>query len=319
MADQQIAVLIDYENVGLSSIQWLFDQISDIGRVIVKRAYADWSIATTKRDQEKLLELGIEPVHLFHSPGSGKNSSDIRLVTEAVDLLYQSPVGTFVIVSADSDFVPLVSKLRSAGKTVIGAGREAAVSRMLVTSCDRYFYLDQNKAPATVPSKSGPSSQQTTGSLLARAVRATMDEQGRALGSKLRQTIQRLDPAFDFPALGYPTFSKFLEASPEVKVTRPKGPGDIIVELLDQSTPDFAAQAGFDGWAVAIHAAWSKRADTGNKFISGPAAAASAATVLGVAKLTASRFKTLQRLLDSSELLRKHWSRDGNRVVRRAD
>ena len=319
MADRQLAVLIDYENVGLSSIQWLFDQISDVGRVIVKRAYADWSIATTKRDQDKLLELGIEPVHLFHSPGSGKNSSDIRLVTDAVDLLYQSPVDTFVIVSADSDFVPLVSKLRSAGKTVIGAGRKAAVSRMLVISCDRYFYLDQNKAPAAVSSKRGPASQQTTGSLLARAVRATMDEQGRALGSKLRQTIQRLDPAFDFPALGYSTFSKFLVASPEVKVTRPKGPGDIIVELLDQSKADFATQTGSDGWALAIHAAWSSRAATGNEFISWPTAAGDAAAALGVAKLTDSRFKTLQRLLDSSELLRKSWSRDGNRLFRRAD
>lgn len=233
MADQQIAVLIDYENVGLNSIQWLFDQISDVGRVIVKRAYADWSTTASKLGRDKLLELGIEPIHLFHSAGSGKNSSDIRLATDAVDLLYQSPVDTFVIVSADSDFVPLVSKLRAAGKTVIGAGRQAVVSRTLVTSCDRYFYLDQNSTQTTVsPARKRSPQRQPIDSLLVRAVKATMDEQGRTLGSKLRQTLQRLDPSFDFRALGHSTFSKYLEASPEVKVTRPRGPGDVVVELV---------------------------------------------------------------------------------------
>ncbi|MFQ5875730.1 MAG: NYN domain-containing protein [Dehalococcoidia bacterium] len=148
MSEAQIAVLIDYENVGgLDSIQSLFDQLSDIGRVIVKRAYADWSVAGKKRDQ--LLELGIEAVHHFRSAGSAKNSSDICLVIDAVDLLYRSPVDTFVIVSSDSDFVPLTSKLQAAGKTVIGAGRRDVVSRTLVRSCDKYIYLAaKDEAPA---------------------------------------------------------------------------------------------------------------------------------------------------------------------------
>src|SRR3990172_7299499 len=101
MADQQIAVLIDYENVGLGSIRWLFDQISDIGRIVVKRAYADRSAENTRRDRGQVLELGIEPVILFHSAASGKNSSDIRLAIDAVDLLHGSSfIDTFVIVSA---------------------------------------------------------------------------------------------------------------------------------------------------------------------------------------------------------------------------
>ena len=141
--ERQLAVLIDFENAGLKSVQWLFDQVSDIGRIIVKRAYADWSVESDKRDQ--LLELGVEPVHLFRSGSGGKNSSDIRLAIDAIELLHQSPVDTFVIVSSDSDFVPLVSKLRAAGKTVIGAGREAIVSRTLIRSCDRYFYLEQGE------------------------------------------------------------------------------------------------------------------------------------------------------------------------------
>src|SRR4030042_5199610 len=99
ITERQLAVLIDFENTGLKSIQWLFDQVSDIGRIIVKRAYADWSVEAGKRDQ--LLELGIEPVHLFHSSGGGKNSSDIRLAIDAIELLYQSTVDQFIIVSSD--------------------------------------------------------------------------------------------------------------------------------------------------------------------------------------------------------------------------
>ena len=177
IAERQLAVLIDFENTGLKSIQWLFDQVSDIGRIIVKRAYADWSVEADKRDQ--LLELGIEPVHLFHSSGGGKNSSDIRLAIDAIELLHQSPVDTFIIVSSDSDFVPLVSKLRSAGKTVIGAGREAITSRTLVRSCDRYFYLEQSdKVPSTEPSPQEERHKEQVDQLLMRAVRAAIDEQG---------------------------------------------------------------------------------------------------------------------------------------------
>ena len=225
--DRQVAVLIDFENVGLSSVQWLFDQVSDVGRIIVKRAYADWSVSKSKRDQ--LLELGIEPIHLFHS-GSGKNASDIRLAIDAVDLMYQSPVDTFVIVSSDTDFVPLVSKLRAAGKTVIGAGRQPKDSGTLVKSCDRYFYLDSGGQPAAAKRSS---KKPPVESLLVRAVKTAMDEQGSVAGSRLHQTLQRLDPGFDFRAMGHSTFRKYLVASPEVKVERQRGRSDVIVELAD--------------------------------------------------------------------------------------
>ena len=220
IAEQQLAVLIDFENTGLKSIQWLFDQVSDIGRIIVKRAYADWSVEADKRDQ--LLELGIEPVHLFRSSGGGKNSSDIRLAIDAIDLLHQSPVDTFIIVSSDSDFVPLVSKLRSAGKTVIGAGREATVSRTLVRSCDRYFYLEQSdkipSADSAEPSTQGELPKEQVNQLLMRAIRAAIDEQGRVVGSKLGLTLQRLDPSFDYRSLGYSTFMDMYRRHQNVNV-----------------------------------------------------------------------------------------------------
>lgn len=225
-----VAVLVDFENVGLDSIQWLFDQISDVGRIIVKRAYADWSTASGKRDQ--LLELGIEPIQQFHSGPTCKNSSDIKLAIDAIELLYQSPVDTFVIVSSDTDFVPLVSKLRAAGKKVIGAGRRATASRILIISYDKYFYLDEDR---TAKVKIQPAEEQRIKDLIIRAMQATMDEQGKVSGSKLHEAMQRLDPGFDFRSLGYATFTRFLKASPAVKVKRPRGPGDVAVEFVDSS------------------------------------------------------------------------------------
>ncbi len=240
-AERQIAVLIDFENVGLGSIQWLFDQVSDIGRITVKRAYADWADTRNKAAGNQLLQLGIEPIHRPPSAAAGKNSSDIRLVIDAVELAYQSPVDTFVIASSDSDFAPLVSKLRAAGKVVFGAGRREATSRTLVISCDRYLYLEQDQSqprrarPGRPPKRQ--QQQQPINDLLARAVKASIDEHGKVVGSRLHQTIQRLDPGFNFRAMGHSTFTKYLEASPEVKVTRPRGAGDVTVELADQALP----------------------------------------------------------------------------------
>ena len=313
MADSQIAVLIDFENVGLNSVQRLFDQISDIGRVIVRRAYADWSEGRSQRDQ--LLELGIEAIHLFHATKSGKNASDLRLAIDAVDLLYQASVDTFVIVSTDSDFVPLVMRLRAAGKTVIGAGPKATAPRTLVIACDRFFYLETGgRSPASTPiSQKRPPAD----SLMARAVSASIDEEGRVVGSRLHQTLQRLDPSFDFRAQGYSTFTRYLDASPEVSVTRPRGPGDVVVALTDSNLVTSGSTLDPNVWGPKIDSAWKERARNSGDFVYGTTAARDAAAVLGARNLKESGYKTLQRLIDSSELLQENWLRDGSQVIRR--
>ena len=372
-AERQIAVLIDFENVGLGSIQWLFDQVSDIGRITVKRAYADWADTRNKAAGNQLLQLGIEPIHRPPSAAAGKNSSDIRLVIDAVELAYQSPVDTFVIASSDSDFAPLVSKLRAAGKVVFGAGRREATSRTLVISCDRYLYLEQDQPqprrarPGRPPKRQ--QQQQPINDLLTRAVKASIDEHGKVVGSRLHQTIQRLDPGFNFRAMGHSTFTKYLEASPEVKVTRPRGAGDVTVELVDQAlltqaeptqlaptqpeptqpaptqTPttqvaptqpeptqveptqpeptqveptqaEEPVDADTDVWAR-IDDIWQVRAGEPGGRIPGQRAASDAAQALSVQNLKSSHYKTLQRLLDTSEFLRARWSREGNVIIRR--
>jgi uncharacterized protein (TIGR00288 family) len=232
MADPQVAVLIDYENVGLDPMEALLDQISDVGRIIIKRAYADWS--TLKGQQGKALELGIEAMHHFHSTKSGKNSSDISLAIDAVDLLHSSPVDIFVIASADTDFVPLVLRLRAAGKLVIGAGRRAVVSENLVRSCDRYIYLDDLVAPAKKPiPASGPAhlASADADSLVLRALAVSMDDEGELTGSKLHETMRRIDPSFDYKAVGFHTFAQFLEQNHDIEVSRSSARGDVVVRL----------------------------------------------------------------------------------------
>ncbi len=311
--ERQIAVLIDFENVGLNSIQWLFDQLSDIGRIIMKRAYADWSASGDRRDQ--LLELGIEGIQIFRSTSGGKNSSDIRLAIDAVDLLHTAPVDTFVIVSSDSDFVSLVNRLRSGGKTVIGAGEQDKAPRTLVKSCDRYFYLNQakgTKAAEQVPLLPDDDIE----NLVRRAATASIDEHGKVPGSKLHQTILRLEPGFDY-RYGYSTFTKFIEAQPGLNITRPKGSGDITIELADEDVSKATVPSpAADIWHQ-IDAEWSKRVAKDGKSVPGTVAAIQAAKVLGVAKLSVSQYKTLQGLLDASDHLSKKWQREANTIIRR--
>ncbi len=243
LADANVAVLIDFENVGLDAIQFLLDQLSDVGRIIIKRAYGDWSVQRNK--QEQLIEQGIEAIHQYRSNRSGKNSSDIRLAIEAIDLFHTSPIDTFVIVSSDSDFVPLVGKLRSSGKTVIGSGRREATSSTLVRSCDRYIFLDDAKKRTPVAAQpvrrprrrtttegdanSGDGNSGDGVALALRAYEASINDQGYVAGSKLYQTMRRIDPGFDYRVMGFRTFTQFLESISEVEINRPQNGGDVQV------------------------------------------------------------------------------------------
>ena len=312
--DRQVAVLIDDENVSVGSVEWLFDRISNLGRILIRRAYSDWSKGGNVRDQ--LLEFGIEPVHVFQASSSGKNASDIRLAIDAIDLLYSSPVDTFVIVSGDADFLPLVNKLRSSGKMVVGAGRQKSTSATLVKACDRYYYLDRNVEDTGESNKPRPK-ERPRGSLLVRAVRASMDADGRVTGSRLHATMQRLDPGFDFRDRNFNSFTGFLEASSDVRVTRPsgQGQGDVIIELR-RGGQDKAAQKS-PSEVERIDAAWSKRAPSSGKSMPGAVAAGDAAKVLGASKLSDSEHRNLQRLLDAMPQLARNWRRDGNTISRK--
>jgi uncharacterized protein (TIGR00288 family) len=338
LAVVNVAVLIDYENVGLDSIQYLLDQISDVGRITIKRAYADWSTQRNKRDQ--LLEFGIEAIHHFRSTKSGKNSSDIRLVIDAIDLRHTSDVDTFVVVSSDSDFVPLVMYLRAAGKSVMAAGRRDTTAPTLVKSVDRYIYLDDAKPAQPVTARRSPRSKPADppspiaraaeASVVSRAVEASVDESGQVVGSKLYQTILRIDPSFSFKALGFRTFRQFLQDSNEVRVTQPPDASDVVVQLEHGQTPSPNAPAPAPRRRAPARSVRAPAAveqvpatsDNGtttsdNGPTASQAAAADTVKVFGVSSLKETGFATLEKLLQASRLLQARWRRDGNAVHRR--
>lgn len=138
--DQRIALLIDADNTQVSKIESAILEISKYGKILVKRAYGNWSKETLKNWEEPFRKLAIKPMQQIDYV-SGKNATDMALTIDAMDFLYNSEYDGFAIVSSDSDFTPLTIKLRESGKTVIGIGNKKT-SEAFVASCDDFIYLE---------------------------------------------------------------------------------------------------------------------------------------------------------------------------------
>ena len=145
-----MAVFCDFENVALGGrdakfsafdIRVVLERLLLKGNIVVKKAYCDWD--RYKDFKKAMHEAAFELIEIPHVRMSGKNSADIRMVVDALDLCYtKSHVDTFVIISGDSDFSPLVSKLRENNKTVIGVGVKQSTSDLLISNCDEFIYYD---------------------------------------------------------------------------------------------------------------------------------------------------------------------------------
>src|SRR5690349_6651771 len=148
--DSNLAVFCDFENVALGvreakypsfDIKLVLERLLLKGSIVVKKAYCDWD--RYKAFKGTMHEASFELIEIPHVRMSGKNSADIRMVVDALDLCYtKTHVDTFVIISGDSDFSPLVSKLRENDKTVIGVGVKNSTSDLLVTNCDEFIFYD---------------------------------------------------------------------------------------------------------------------------------------------------------------------------------
>ena len=157
--DRSLAVFIDFENLALGfqgrrekfEIERVLERLVEKGKIIAKKAYADWN--RFKEYTAPLHEAAIELVEIPRRSQTGKNSADIRLCVDAMDLAYaKEHIDTFVIVSGDSDFSPLVSKLKENGKHVIGLGMQDSTSNLLRDNCDEFiYYEDLGKAPTLAP------------------------------------------------------------------------------------------------------------------------------------------------------------------------
>jgi uncharacterized LabA/DUF88 family protein len=183
-------------------------------------AYADWH--RFRSHTQSLHENGIELIEIPRRESTGKNSADIRLVVDAMDLSWSKEhIDTFVVVSGDSDFSPLVAKLKENGKHVIGLGMKASTSSLLANACDEFIYyedLEHEHEPAKAGAKPAQDRDEAF-RLLADTVRALRRENIDVIQASLvKDTMKRKRPAFSEAALGYRSFSELLEDAQEAKI-----------------------------------------------------------------------------------------------------
>lgn len=246
--EHKIALFIDFENIALGlrdsgykqfDINLVLARLLEKGKVVVRRAYADWErYGQYKRAfHEAAIELIDVPLKAY----SGKNSADIRMVVDALDLCYAKEfVTTFALCSGDSDFSPLVSKLRENDKYVIGIGVKNSTSELLISNCDEFiFYEDLIRSLSeTTPSLAGlPEKKQECFALLVDAIKALMRDGKEVLwGSMIKQTMQRKKPEFNEEYYGYPTFTALLkdaETHHIVKLRKDERSGTYVVTGFD--------------------------------------------------------------------------------------
>jgi len=238
--ETNLALFIDFDNVALGArdakqrfdIQPLLHRLLEKGKIIVKKAYADWHYY--KEHMSSLHEAAIELIEIPMPRISGKNSADIRLVVDAMDLCYSKDhIDTFVIVSGDSDFSPLVSKLRENNKRVIGIGVKNSSSKLLIGNCDEFIFYDdiyhqtQRRLGGSV--KNVPADKRDLFDFLVKTVQNLLQEsRGVLYSSLIKDTMTRKQPAFSERAHGYSTFGDLLDDARQLgllKVERDQAAG----------------------------------------------------------------------------------------------
>ena len=267
-----LALFCDFENVALGvrearyaefDVKKVLERLLLKGSIVVKKAYCDWE--RYKEFKSVMHGASFELIEIPHLRQSGKNSADIRMVVDALDLCYtKSHVDTFVIISGDSDFSPLVSKLRENAKTVIGIGVKNSTSDLLIANCDEFIYYDDlvredeakkrrvkktvDRAPKGEPKKqveakkgSGDKNvedkRQEALELVLETVEALGKERGeeeKIWGSMVKQAMKRRNPGFSESYYGFRAFSDLLEEAKKrglLELTRDEKSGGYVIRL----------------------------------------------------------------------------------------
>lgn len=244
--DRKLALFIDFENIarGVKEAQYkgfeiklILERLVEKGKIMVKRAYADWNRYVDYK--RPFHEAAIELIDVPQTRYSGKNSADIRMVVDAMDLCHaKEHIDTFALVSGDSDFSPLVSKLRENDRYVIGLGVKNSSSELLVSNCDEFIFYEDliREAKKTHLLRGLPEKKAEAFSQLVEALQALQRENKEVLwGSMVKQTMIRKNPAFNESYYGYSTFSKLLEDAAKQKILtleRDQKSGTYIVTAL---------------------------------------------------------------------------------------
>ena len=229
---RSLAVFCDFENVALGvrearyaqfDMEKVLERLLLKGSIVVKKAYCDWE--RYKEFKAAMHAAAFELIEIPHLRQSGKNSADIRMVVDALDLCYtKQHVDTFVIVSGDSDFSPLVSKLRENAKTVIGVGVKNSSSDLLINNCDEFIYYDdlvrqdeQKRRAAKKRREAAPAAEdkkQEAYDVVLETLNALIAERGaeeKIWGSMVKQALKRRKPGFNESYYGFRAFSDLLE------------------------------------------------------------------------------------------------------------
>jgi len=263
-----MALFCDFENVALGvadakyakfDIDKVLERLLLKGSIVVKKAYCDWD--RYKSFKGAMHEASFELIEIPHVRMSGKNSADIRMVVDALDLCYtKSHVDTFVIISGDSDFSPLVSKLRENNKTVIGVGVKNSTSDLLIANCDEFIFYDDlvREKPArkrAAPKKAAAKSEtaapvadtskkpdddkkQEALDLILETIEALGGERGedeKIWGSMVKQALKRRKPGFSEAYYGFRSFNSLLEEAQTrhmLKLERDEKSGGYIIHML---------------------------------------------------------------------------------------
>jgi uncharacterized protein (TIGR00288 family) len=253
--EELIAVFIDYENLAIGvrgiddgrlDIGLVLKRLLEKGRIVYKRAYCDWG--HYRPAVEPLHKQGVVMVDIPQSKMSGKNSADIHMVVDAMDLCFaKEHIHTFALLSGDSDFSPLVSKLKENDKRVIGCGVKNSTSNLLVASCDEFIYYDDlvrraaKAAKATSRPKKGKKSSAEDKKveavdLLLEIVRSLSHDYENVWGSMVKQTMGRVHPGFNPAYHGYESFNALLRVAEKrglLGLEHDRARGNPLIRLAD--------------------------------------------------------------------------------------
>ena len=262
-----MALFCDFENIALGvrdaqyaqfDMQKVLERLLLKGSIIVKKAYCDWE--RYKEFKASMHEAAFELIEIPHVRQSGKNSADIRMVVDALDLCYtKAHIDTFVILSGDSDFSPLVSKLRENNKVVIGVGVKKSTSDLLTANCDEFLFYDdlvreqeQKKkraakhatgttiggAPHRTAKQREPDKRQEALDMIIETLEALSAERGaedKIWGSMVKQALKRRQPGFNESYYGFRSFSALLEEAERrqlLALERDEKSGGSILRML---------------------------------------------------------------------------------------
>ena len=224
-AEPLIAVFVDFENLAIGvrdmrsgnfEIRLVLKRLLEKGRLVYKRAYCDWR--NYDAAVREFHAQGIELIDIPQSKMSGKNSADIRMVVDALDLCYSKQhIDAFALISGDSDFSPLVSKLKENNKRVIGCGVKSSTSDLLIANCDEFIYYDDLIRAAT-KSRRSPKKGETKSDKKQEAIEQLLEvlesieqDYDAVWGSALKQAVRRVYPGFNEGYYGYTSFSQLLK------------------------------------------------------------------------------------------------------------